>query len=989
MDTSCYASGARPSSSFRRITTNNSSSSRNELDGGSTDVDADAPRDTTALHGNARDTWAFRSTIGADSDDDDDLESDNQQNWSDDERSDNNNASLSATDDDEDHDESNSRNRRKSARYHMQQQQQERREQQQQVSRQRGASNQDDEDEHLSAQSPPTTTAETKKPPKLLSIPGFSNSEALKTRLPVRRAVRSSLTSTPYILTTAAAVGGGSGKSDKGLPHKLALKQQQQQTQKTRTKGKLDPLALRSDRLALKKRQQQHLGPVPERCTVDGDDVAARGKSLEHKIAMHEELTRLDDKTNRKCEDHDSSLFPQLEAPAPQRAAVTYRMTAPMVYVIACTSAATLHCALFNFSLELRRLWRVDALPFGVYLLVCWALVGLLSFTGGWLGDLVHDRVTLMRRAALLWVLATLLIHVAAFRAGSTLSAVVLALALPAACIAHGVLAPNCVVLGAYTFSSANDRCCRQRRPSEADRDDSVLASTPHDDSDQDDDAVVRKKKLAHEHVGIVVGDEYSRRSSGIDDRAQQLLAAHKMAIHRYFSRCLGASLAGSSSVQLFFFLLVDVDSLSLPTPSMSTSPALFAAAGVRDISTRQSLVGRQGYLCMLLASALLLAALICFLFHSHSHFQPPLPPRRAADALERKIALHEQARDAFSWRAVVRVFSRTLIGYALLLAVLVALIGVGMAVVSMLVVRETSFNVRLASFLMICVGWYAAMSIGRYQLRSTSTLSTTCERLGVPLVQLQSTLLLMFFVCMSSLSAFLRAQLYTTLVVQVCQTRLELPGVSALFNPNALGAVASVVSLVLIPISNATVPRPRKTGATTTSSSPRRRLCITAVSPSRRLSIGICLYLVGIFLSSVVELYRRKRVSIAEPQPKCTKAYSDFGVLWTAPHVVLLGLSDTVFRVSLHEQLHSIRLLTSRWPGFMQGIVEFSEMVGYVGALALTSMLSTWLFRPHTSDLAVVLLLMTTLLAFAYASLKRVAEKIAAGHIGDGGECG
>jgi hypothetical protein len=405
--------------------------------------------------------------------------------------------------------------------------------------------------------------------------------------------------------------------------------------------------------------------------------------------------------------------------------------------------------------------------------------------------------------------------------------------------------------------------------------------------------------------------------------------------------------------VQLYFFLLVDVE-----VPSGSPN--------------KKSLMSRKGFLCMLLSSVLLLAVLVCFLFQSRSHFQPP---PRALSSFEQKLESLDQKRDFFSWKAVLRVFSRAFVGYVFMASVLVAFIGVCYAFFGLVVVPDTSFNVRLATFLMILIGWHTAMSIGKFQLSATGKLSTKCQQLGIPMLQLQSALLLIFFFCMSSLSAFLRAQLYTTLVVQVCQTRLDIPGAGKLFNPNALGAFVSLVSLLLIPISNATRFRGRR--------STPREFRIVSISPSRRLSIGICLYLVGIFLSSVVELYRRTKVVVSDPQPKCSKAYSDFGFLWTAPHLVFLGLSDMVFRVSLQEQFHSINLLTSRWPGFMQGVIEFSEMIGYVGALSLTSMLSTWLFRPSTSDLALVLLLMTTLLAFSYSSLKRVAEKIAAGDLG------
>uniref|UniRef100_K3WPN6 Uncharacterized protein n=1 Tax=Globisporangium ultimum (strain ATCC 200006 / CBS 805.95 / DAOM BR144) TaxID=431595 RepID=K3WPN6_GLOUD len=596
-----------------------------------------------------------------------------------------------------------------------------------------------------------------------------------------------------------------------------------------------------------------------------------------------------------------------------------------MVYSIVFTSSATLHCAIFNFSLELRQFFQLDMLPFGVFLLVCWTLLGLLSFAGGWIGDLVPDRVWLLRRAALLWVVAVFALHMAAFRAASSFSFVCLNVALPCAFMAHGIFTPNCIVLGADKYMRANGRRRLKRH-----------FSSSHTFTDNDSEA-----DLASKFKDECPDEE--------DVLAAQLDAMRKMAIHKYFSRCFAAALTGSSCTQLYFFLLVDLEIPLEPS--------------------RKSLMGRKGFYYMLLSSLLLLSTLTCFVFHSRNHFQPP-----ALSFFERKLASLEENRKRFSWKAIIRVFSRAFVGYALFLSSLVTAAGVCSALIGLITLPDSSFNLRFAAFLMVLVGWYMTTTIGKVQLSKKSNLSKKCNDLGIPLFQLQSVLLMLFFLGMSAFSAFLRAQLYTTLVAQTCQTRLDLPGADdTLFNPDALGALVSIISLLLIPISNAAKFSGFKKSATDGSATIR----IVSLSPSRRLSIAILLYLVGIFLSSVVELYRRTHVVVTDPQPGCSKAYSDFGVAWTVPHLVFLGLSDMVFRVSLQEQFHSIDLLTSQWPGLMQGMIEFSEMIGYVAALALTSMLSSWIFRPSTSDLAIVLLLMATLLAFSYSSLKRIAQKI------------
>ncbi|KAF1332115.1 hypothetical protein FI667_g3960, partial [Globisporangium splendens] len=735
---------------------------------------------------------------------------------------------------------------------------------------------------------------------KLRRIPGFSNKEALKVHLPIRRP--------PVLPTTSASIQQTTrqkGKRcDTNFGRSVMVKQQFQS----------------SSRDLFQEKSLDHKIAMHEEL-MRNDRMDEFATSLDRKIAMHEELTR-----NLKTGEaqYARATFPQVELEP--RPAFTYRMGTMMVYSIVFTSSTTLHCAIFNFSLELRRFFQLDMLPFGVFLLVCWTIFGLLSFAGGWIGDLVPDRVWLLRLAALLWAVAVFVLHMAAFRATSSFSFVCLSVALPCASMAHGIFAPNCIVLGVDKYMGANDRRRLKQYSSSSSR------TCTDNDSEVD---------LANKFKDERPDDE--------DVLTAHLNAVRKMAIRKYFSRCFAATLTGSSCTQLYFFLLVDLEIPLEPS--------------------RKSLMGWKGFCYMLLSSVLLLSTLICFMFQSRNHFQPP-----ALSFFERKLASLEENRKRFSWKAIIRVFSRAFVGYALFLSSLVTVVGVCSALIGLLTLPDSSFNLRFAAFLMVLVGWYMITTIGRVQLSEKSNLSKKCNDLGIPLFQLQSVLLVLFFLGMSAFSAFLRAQLYTTLVAQTCQTRLDLPGASGtLFNPDALGALVSIISLLLIPISNAAKFSGFKKPATDGSAAIR----IVSLSPSRRLSIATLLYLVGIFLSSVVELYRRTHVVVTDPQPKCNKSYSDFAVAWTAPHLVFLGLSDMVFRVSLQEQFHSIDLLTSQWPGLMQGMIEFSEMIGYVAALALTSMLSSWIFRPSTSDLATVFLLMTTLLAFSYSSLKRIAQKI------------
>lgn len=157
---------------------------------------------------------------------------------------------------------------------------------------------------------------------------------------------------------------------------------------------------------------------------------------------------------------------------------------------------------------------------------------------------------------------------------------------------------------------------------------------------------------------------------------------------------------------------------------------------------------------------------------------------------------------------------------------------------------------------------------------------------------------------------------------------------------------------------------------------------------PVTRMCFAMLLYLVSIFLSSVVELYRRKASVSPSALPRsCGSVHSDFAFLWTLPYVVLLGASDALFRVSLQEQCHelardsfssvpSATRPSRRWAGAVQGAISLAEALGYTAALALVAVLSHWLFRPELTDMTLLFLLLTTVVALTHALLNRIAAR-------------
>ncbi|KAE9235586.1 hypothetical protein PF005_g1397 [Phytophthora fragariae] len=163
---------------------------------------------------------------------------------------------------------------------------------------------------------------------------------------------------------------------------------------------------------------------------------------------------------------------------------------------------------------------------------------------------------------------------------------------------------------------------------------------------------------------------------------------------------------------------------------------------------------------------------------------------------------------------------------------------------------------------------------------------------------------------------------------------------------------------------------------------------CMASCPPVARMCFAMLLYLVSAFLSSVVELYRRKASVSPSALPRsCGNVHSDFAFLWTLPYVVLLGASDALFRVSLQEQCHELARDSfpsapsatkppRHWTGAVQGAISLAEALGYTAALALVAVLSRWLFRPELTDMALLFLLLTTVVALTHALLNRIAAR-------------
>lgn len=784
---------------------------------------------------------------------------------------------------------------------------------------------------------------------KLLSLRGFSNAHALKKKLPPRDPGCAVSTLTALDTYCAGTVKVSKQKpSAKNLQHyaststptsfdpldeKIKLHKKLSgngQTQAPPTPSYL--LNAADDRMVLRKKWPFKARSQMTHAATDPFSRKLRAHYLSQSAPVNATLEnsweKLEMKMKQKQEADECAIFmhdgqsSSSLAPTLLRPPVVFYLKPSHAYVILFTSSATLHCAIFNFGLELRRLFSVDLQPFGSLLLLCWVLIGFVSFIGGWIGDLVNDRVLFLRRIVVLWLLGAMSFHIPYCELSPLVSLISLIVGFPCAFLAHGIMAPNVIVLGSRTI----------------------------------------QQKLKNEQVRHVISEAVwnSAISSGVCNElvigGQQSLQDKKrrrfitqVAYCKHVSSCFAAAIAGSALVQLYFFLLVDLD---------KTSPAMMIAS--------------PGFLCMACSSLLLAMTLGCFFVKTKNYSKPELTD------LERKMALTESADSFVTWKEFRRLCKRVRAGNAVLCFLLIVFLGASSALLSCFAVPDSSIALPLSAFLSITVGSVLSILVSLLQLSPDKKLFVECPNIGISVRRLYETILMVALSCASIFSAFLRAQLYTVLVVQMCQLELDVPGMNIQFHPEIIGALSSIVSLVFIPVYQKLLDVILKLNAKPEAGNENGN----SWSPSRRISYAILLSLLAFFLSSVTELYRRNSVMIPGKQQHCYKgSHANLNYLWATPHLVLAGTSDALFRVSLQEEFLSTTL-ASRWPGLVQGVIALSEMIGFSSALVLTSSLSPWFFGPDASDFVLLLLLVATTIAFFYVMLKQLAQKIACGRI-------
>lgn len=709
-------------------------------------------------------------------------------------------------------------------------------------------------------------------------------------------------------------------------------------------------------RYALKQRLPAQPTPTTLPTTRDGmskkkrrnsvaiDKKMSRKMEVENSYLQEDDALAMEKKKTTENQDSDAGLpiYTDYDRPShpPKRTAKVRTPREPFrvertvgVNASLFLSTACVHCVSFNVSPALRRAFRIEGLPVGLCIVLAWTLLGLVNCVGAFIGR-GGDRIALLRRLAWLWIAAIFVLQVAkVLPVAVWVANTLMGTGYVAAVVAHGVAVPHLVALGVeITSTKVKD-----------------MLQLPHN---------ARSRQ-----------------------REQQTIDA---AMGAFFTRAFAAVLIASSLVQAYYFAVVDLDALS--------------ENGLLVIRSQRSVF------ITIPCGALLSSLLITYLFLSRNHGLPQCetgpdvktPP--AIDArmqgLERKLALGDLEWNAQVLQPVAVTgdvamaswlrLSRHSVALAVLTVfTLLVVLGVGASVVSHAIVSPTtpgsttSTVAHLVIFGSLFLAWCVTtlLSAGQLSPASRDKVYANKETLVSQhlLPSRQHLFVFTALVCLASVStfaAFIRAQMYSTLFVQNCQ--LHRPANAALlFDPNLLGSWIGLASSVCLPLVRSVrlgkcCQRPR-------------------VSAIRCVAVGVLLYLLAIFLASVVALYRRdSRIPVTQlvmnpVAAGCVKSRSsNFSVLWSLPHLVLLAIADALFRLGAAEEAYALTAPLN-WLGIAQGVLAMADCVGYTLALSLSSTSASWLYRSQTSDLVLFLLMIAAVASLLYALTKRLADHVEA----------
>lgn len=214
---------------------------------------------------------------------------------------------------------------------------------------------------------------------------------------------------------------------------------------------------------------------------------------------------------------------------------------------------------------------------------------------------------------------------------------------------------------------------------------------------------------------------------------------------------------------------------------------------------------------------------------------------------------------------------------------------------------------------------------------------------------------------CVVIYTGFIKAQLFTTFHFQACQAdRAFLP--SIVIDPRLLSIVPSISGVAYMILTYMTKPL-------------RMFNNDSVYQPMKRVSTGVLLSLLGMFLSAIVELYRRNASLTAPSQEfgfdsacsKFTKS-SSLSAIWMLPQLILLGIADIC--TSIPSQEYFLHMFPSSLPNTSQGLHAALQSIGMLCALGLVDFSTLWYGNQlRKNDSEMILLLFTALCCSAYSA--------------------
>jgi hypothetical protein len=282
--------------------------------------------------------------------------------------------------------------------------------------------------------------------------------------------------------------------------------------------------------------------------------------------------------------------------------------------------------------------------------------------------------------------------------------------------------------------------------------------------------------------------------------------------------------------------------------------------------------------------------------------------------------------------------------------------------------ITQSRGQIAFVSFGLIFSVWLVVLLLTMRCLCVESESHSFCKYLASCRHDTRKVMVLVSTVSVVALTAFIRAQLSIAIPIQICQTDLTIPGAKVIgaFFPDSATVVFELSSLIVA-------------GGLLLLNFRLKRI-------KNLLEYGIVFYVFASFVSSIVELYRRRSkirlIAVLRPETldwfpeRCAAASSEVSFLWVIPYLVIFAIANTCFRTHVQEIMYDFSQANTwarEWTGTAMGLLYLAHSIGYMSAFSLSNAISSWLFHQGGSDSVVYLLITTTIASLSYAVNKKI----------------